>query len=319
MRVHFDSPLTPEEWESVERTAVSPSSPTEMAAAHASAARSLFGQPFGFTWDMLDRLWSQTRRSGNGVINDIAERIRPLLPPRKPKPWPATRPNQVVEIASFISTVEDAVNLARLSEASGDKRYSSLNARASMRVTALLPEAAANALLHHLGFAKSLETGLEKLSMLDKLDFFLQLRRPDKALPRTDSRTKALGELTELRNENVHIKVRVRPINTRPTKIDLFPKLKFSRVPTDWNADNAIAALRVLDTFLVWYFDDLCELPKELALRALSTWVTHGYDRHSVDRNTAQSSEAIRHAVESWDLVLGYVGASEKGGAWQVQ
>ena len=45
---------------------------------HQLAAVALYGQPFGFTWDDVDRL----RTTNDPVLRSLADRIAALLPPR---------------------------------------------------------------------------------------------------------------------------------------------------------------------------------------------------------------------------------------------
>jgi hypothetical protein len=93
--------LTPEEWRQVEGRGIKSVRLLDeikdqrgpAAALHADAALSLNGQPFGFTWEDVDRViilaerdeevaalqWVRQYRSG---WRDLGERIAALLPPR---------------------------------------------------------------------------------------------------------------------------------------------------------------------------------------------------------------------------------------------
>ena len=59
--------------------------PEEPAARHATAAVALHGQPFGFTWEDVDglRMVAQSHEAFGSAIEDVADRIAALLPPRE--------------------------------------------------------------------------------------------------------------------------------------------------------------------------------------------------------------------------------------------
>lgn len=56
----------------------------EGGAAHGAAAMLLYNQPFGFTWEDVDRLHKVDRVDAEGdLLCSIADRIAALLPPRE--------------------------------------------------------------------------------------------------------------------------------------------------------------------------------------------------------------------------------------------
>ena len=107
----IDAALTPEEWAELQSTGPSlPSVLGDDSRLHAVAASCLYGQPFGFTWEDVDRLrwgviamlrqWNVTLGDDSSihsltsqdvaehdqsaaVVWDVSDRIAALLPPRE--------------------------------------------------------------------------------------------------------------------------------------------------------------------------------------------------------------------------------------------
>lgn len=93
MSERIEPALTPEEWARVlpeaSDYALGAAEDANMGADswHGVAALALYGQPFGFTWEMVEALrhggeWGAWRSDDNeDILRSIADRIAALLPP----------------------------------------------------------------------------------------------------------------------------------------------------------------------------------------------------------------------------------------------
>ena len=148
-------------------------------------------------------------------------------------------------------------------------------ARASIMSSALLIEAAANACLDTLNLPNSYYIDIDRLSILNKFEYFLERTHPNQRLDRGSLPVQKAQELVGIRNRLVH----PRSYTTKWIKEDEHTysaelgETQFLRLPKSFvilKHSDALVALKAAMSFLNHFFKSLCEF-SNATVRALLT------------------------------------------------
>ena len=179
-----------------------------------------------------------------------------------------------------------------------------LFARASIINSSILLEAAANACIDTLDLGKLFFSDIDKLSVISKFEYFLQIRKPEKKLDRGALPVQQAQELVGIRNLIVHPK----PYTTEWKKIDEktfsadLGETQYLKLPKSFvvlKHTEALAAIKAVMSFLNYFFKDVCEIsenevcafltsdikyppPKNLGFGINHTWIGW-HDRWDID------------------------------------
>lgn len=139
------------------------------------------------------------------------------------------------------------------------------HARASISASMFSVECAANCLIESLEVETKLKLDIDKMPVLTKFDMYARLSE-NASLSRSDARVGRIDELTRLRNEFVHPKVRRAEVSFgTPTESDhdytvnmgieaeVTGSLRIPRVSSYWSNESASTVLTACTDFLAWY------------------------------------------------------------------
>jgi len=164
----------------------------------------------------------------------------------------------------FIDLFSDAVRysgLAHIQSAPADLRAA--GAKACVLHCVLSMEGAINGILADLDFSLELKKMADRFQPLEKYEFALSFIS-EKKLDRGSSVVQSVAQLFRIRNEYVHSKSRSKTGDySKKERIIDFPHEEFEHVhipkePRRWNYGDAKTALGATDSFLTYFFIDLC-------------------------------------------------------------
>lgn len=170
----------------------------------------------------------------------------------------------------FPKLLEDSIALMQEAISAHEEKWTpreGLFARASILNSALLLEAAANACIDTLNLTKSFFSDIDKLSVISKFEYFLQIHKPEKILDRGVLQVQQAQELVGMRNLIVHPK----PYTTEWKKTDErtysadLGETQYLKLPKSFVAlkhTEALAAVKAVMAFLNYFLKDLCEIPE---------------------------------------------------------
>jgi hypothetical protein len=170
--------------------------------------------------------------------------------------------------SSFITLLKDSFLFLELSEQNlNNDIISKLYARTAILNMIFSLEAAANCCLDIHPCSKSLLNSIEKFSPIDKFEFLLTTRNPNKKIDRGSILIQSISELIQLRNQYVHPKPNRIETVFEPVEKNKFQfssddgKSNFLKIPksvSSWSYDDAVKALHTIIDFYNHFFIDLC-------------------------------------------------------------
>ena len=174
----------------------------------------------------------------------------------------------------FLDLFEDAARLAldalRIGNLDDSLKKPWTYCRASVLMSVLSLECAANCCIEALGLPGSFKRDVDQLPFLSKFELFLKLRSPTTCFDRGRFEVQAVAELKTIRDALVHPKIRRAPwVEIEPNLAEAdhgeYKLLRIPRSASQWFSREATVALRAVSDFLDLVFLDLCALDRNVA------------------------------------------------------
>lgn len=175
----------------------------------------------------------------------------------------------VFRYSAFYDLLADAAFQHKHAKEATDSYVMSRFARASVLASALSIECAANCLLASLDLSKNLQTELDKLTPIAKVEAYLKIRAID-GFNRGCEQVQQVAELVKARNDHVHPKSSAIPATVTepqdggsdwilPFNIDgeHWPQLNIPKRSMFWSATSSLAALKAVAGFYSYVFSTL--------------------------------------------------------------
>lgn len=133
-------------------------------------------------------------------------------------------------------------------------------ARASILMSVLSLECAANRCLDSLPIGNKCRDDLDKLSILGKYDVFLSFRNNKKIMDRGIDVVHKIQELKNIRDSIVHPKRISGEIVQTYVEFHKTDNLKLAKLHLLWKIEDALSAFRAVMNFYNYYFIELCNM-----------------------------------------------------------
>jgi len=177
--------------------------------------------------------------------------------------------NVIWEHSPFMELFSSAVLFLQMSLEENENE--NLFARESLINCVFALEASANCLLDTLNLSKKFHDDLDKLTTINKFEFYLNTKFINAKIDRGNTIIQKVEELINIRNRFVHPKlVRINGDYIegvvdgnnkiyKARRINKKTATNISTLSTDWMSFDAKSAVQIIVDFYVYYFIDICK------------------------------------------------------------
>ena len=164
----------------------------------------------------------------------------------------------------------------RIDDENHRRRYEGVFSRSVIINSALLLEAASNALIDTMGISGKYFNDIDKLTVISKFEYYLKIMHKEKKFDRGSLHVQKIQELVGIRNSIVHPKPFYRnweKIDEQKSIID-FGETKLLKIPNSFvvlKIDDALNVFKASLSFLNYYFLTLCCYSTEKVRSILTT------------------------------------------------